>query len=1592
MKTVHRHIAAAALCASVAMTSAVYADLAAFPGAQGFGANTLGARASGNTPTIVVVNSLADDPNGATAGVTTLRDAVGGSNRIIVFAVSGYINLNGSAISARSNLTILGQTAPGQGISTMGAELSFTNQNNIIMQYFRTREGSQDPNFKDSINLGNTSNVILDHMSIEFAQYDNVDDVYSASGGNGVYQNISTTFQNTIIADPVPGQQFNVHQEGSSVTYLNNIWANAHNRNPLAKGDTQFVNNTVYNYQGGYTTGNSTGNYHYDIINNYFIAGPSTTSPSNAFYQVDSHQSAYAVGNLLDSNANGTLSGSTVTPGGGTVLLSTYYSPETQFLPTLDATTSVAFNLAHAGAAYLSNGTWTHDQVDSLVDSQVASYGTQGTILNNSSSTGLSNGGFGDLGNATLVGNANYFDTVPLTWIAAHGIPATTAGLLTKNALGYYMIEQYAQEAGDQYGTMVVSAGDYNTLTYPASSPAIYTHLLVNGTGTTNGSVTISSLDTAAAAFSVGVGGNGPAGGETLNVTGGSLTVQDTIYVGYQNNAALNLSGGTVMADNIQLGNTVYPGGVATSYTGNLNLTGGTLIITNIVQGAGTPGNYTSGGAINFSGGTIEAFGNLSISAPIILSGNGTFNTLGPDNNAYAGNISSVISGTGSLIKIGAGTLTLSANNTFAGNTTITSGALLAAANGAFSNGTIFANAPAGLQLANGVTLTNPITDYAGANEFEDLPNAGSNATIAGPVNGAGSQFRVGISSANSTLTFTGATTTNDGIVLVTRGNITYAANGSFLSNNASIVIGRGGNTSTANLTVTGNALVQGNGITLGGLNGSSDSIASTANVAGNGTLSAGTAAIDLDNNDTAGTTALNLNGGTLKGGSFTLTGNNHGTTTVTFNGGTLLATAGDTATPFFPALGAGTAGAVVAKVATGGLKFNDGGFNVTIAQPLTNLSGTDGGLTKYGNGTLTLTGTNTYNGGTTLANGSLTLDFSNSTTASNILLSTSTLTLNGGTNFLINGNASTAASQTLGTLSLGTGVSNFSLTTPGAALTTTLVNITRANGSSVLLTVPANTQLNTLVGTASQPVVANSSDIGLIAGDWAAKDPTNTFIVPGGSISGFYTTNPLDGTNTAVTLTGNIDMTTPTGADLANETRIAANNYIGVLRFNTPGNFSITVKSGSYLSTQGILVTAAAGVGAFNIDAVRSSGAGDLTVWQNDTAAPLNIGVIGNNSNTSLNKNGPGTLNILNASYYTGQTYINGGTVSINTNAALGDQPTAAVVNLNGGILQANGTFPLSNGAPGTNDRPIAVGPFNGSIDVTAGNTFTVAGVISGAGSLTKINAGTLVLSGTNTLTGNVNVNGGGLYVNNGIGSGTLTLATGTTLGGTGTLAKVVLPAGLNYTLNPGTSGTGATGGTLTLPTLATNANTTLAFDLVAPNNTSPLLNVTSNLTFNGGNIVITSDAATGAASLGYYRLIDYPGALPANVASLVLPPIVGNIAYTLDTTRDPGYIDIHRGYVGDATDDGVVDLSDLNVVLNNLGVVSSSWLSGNFDGAATIDLTDLNDVLNSLGTGIAAGAGIVNTPITPTPEPASAAVLLAVLPLVVRKRRRAV
>lgn len=341
----------------------------AFDGAVGFGAIATG----GNDGIVVHVTTLADSGKGS------LREAVSGRNRNIVFDISGYIKLE-SAIALSSDLTINGTSAPGNGIGLMGAEVSASGQSNIIILNLRMRQGTLDLNRGQSaFNMGHASNVIMDHCSIEYGQWDSIDAVGA----------VNITVSNSIIALPI-GQQFGAHVETGPSTFYRNLWVSVHNRQPLSKDNTQYINNVVYNFHAGYTSGNTRGHFSHDIINNYFISGPSTTKASDDYFQIDSKQAVYAIGNFLDSNRDGFLNGASANVVNSSTIRSKPWASSSLRLASMPAKDAVFYVIANAGAQ-------PRDELDTYVVHVAKSLGILGKLCKDQNDTGVSNSGYGTL-------------------------------------------------------------------------------------------------------------------------------------------------------------------------------------------------------------------------------------------------------------------------------------------------------------------------------------------------------------------------------------------------------------------------------------------------------------------------------------------------------------------------------------------------------------------------------------------------------------------------------------------------------------------------------------------------------------------------------------------------------------------------------------------------------------------------------------------------------------------------------------------------------------------------------------------------------------------------------------------------------------------------------------------------------------------------------------------------------------------------------------------------------------------------------------------------------------------------------------------
>lgn len=421
---------------TLAAAPVVRAQTPAFPGALGFGADATG----GRNGAVYHVTTLAD------SGVGSFRDAVSKPNRTILFDVGGTIVLN-SAVSCSSDLTIAGQTAPGGGIAIVGHEVSFSARTNEIVRFLRIRPGSLSSSGEDAINVGDGTNMIFDHLSLEFAGYNNID-------AHGNYGSDAITVQNSIIGDPMYNgtsakQGFGAHTEhlGGTFSWYYNLWVSEHNRQPLAKIDTIFVNNTEYNFQDGYTVANTSGRFDHDIINNYFITGPADSSGADAFFQMNSNQTIYAAGNLRDNNNDGALNGNAIDPGGGGTVLTAPWSPLSTNTTVYSAAGAYHYDTSWAGAM-------PRDQMDLLIVSQVGTLGNgpagtgEGTagpgpsLYYDQTSTGLGNNGYGTIPGGTAPLNSTG-DGIPDYWKLAVGLNTNIYYPLTNTTDGYTLLEHY---------------------------------------------------------------------------------------------------------------------------------------------------------------------------------------------------------------------------------------------------------------------------------------------------------------------------------------------------------------------------------------------------------------------------------------------------------------------------------------------------------------------------------------------------------------------------------------------------------------------------------------------------------------------------------------------------------------------------------------------------------------------------------------------------------------------------------------------------------------------------------------------------------------------------------------------------------------------------------------------------------------------------------------------------------------------------------------------------------------------------------------------------------------------------------------------
>ncbi len=335
-------------------------NLPAFPGAEGFGRFATGGRGGA----VYHVTNLND------SGPGSFRDAVSGPHRTIVFDVGGVIVIS-RRVSIAPNITIAGQTAPGDGVVIYGNGVSFSGANNAIVRHIRFRMGVNGDRGKDAVTIANGHDMIFDHVSASWGRDEN----FSISGPV-----TNVTIQDSIIAQGLqPHSAGGLIQTPGGVSILRTLYIDNHTRNPKVKGRNQFVNNVVYNWGGGgsYILGDSASDSFANVVGNYFINGPSTSV--SAFSRGNLNFHLFAADNFQDANRNGVLDGKEIPKASyGTVSWQEkpFDYPPVPALSPLDAWKTI---VSRAGASL------NRDEVDRRLIAELLSNGALGETISRES-------------------------------------------------------------------------------------------------------------------------------------------------------------------------------------------------------------------------------------------------------------------------------------------------------------------------------------------------------------------------------------------------------------------------------------------------------------------------------------------------------------------------------------------------------------------------------------------------------------------------------------------------------------------------------------------------------------------------------------------------------------------------------------------------------------------------------------------------------------------------------------------------------------------------------------------------------------------------------------------------------------------------------------------------------------------------------------------------------------------------------------------------------------------------------------------------------------------------------------------------------
>jgi len=410
------------LLATLLILTPLTAATPAFPGAEGFGADTPGGRGGKS----VFVTNLNDSGPGSFRAAC---DATG--PRIVIFRVGGLIDLKKNIKVVNPYLTIAAQTAPGDGICLHDYQIVI-DAHDVIIRYLRSRPGDISGKEVDAISIaGSSRNVIVDHCSATWS----VDECLSPSGGIA-----DVTVQWCLIAE---GLNHSVHKKGDhgygslvravgGLSLHHNLWAHNRGRNPRL-GDNygkppyptfDVRNNVIYDYGGPSVAGDTLeANY----INNYIRPGPETKrqqtiGPKATAAALKFYLEGNELAGKITSDLFATMKGVTIAP-------KPFPAPKVR---TVSAAEAYKMVLADAGATAP-----IRDAVDARIVADVRN-GT-GHFVDSQKQVG----GWPDYKSGTPPKDTDG-DGIPDAWELAHGLNPKDPRDATKvQASGYTAIEEY---------------------------------------------------------------------------------------------------------------------------------------------------------------------------------------------------------------------------------------------------------------------------------------------------------------------------------------------------------------------------------------------------------------------------------------------------------------------------------------------------------------------------------------------------------------------------------------------------------------------------------------------------------------------------------------------------------------------------------------------------------------------------------------------------------------------------------------------------------------------------------------------------------------------------------------------------------------------------------------------------------------------------------------------------------------------------------------------------------------------------------------------------------------------------------------------